>query len=394
MVRHLLQRRLAVRALVQNPHSARAKALADQGIEIAQGDMDDLASLKRAMAGVRGVYSVQDYFTVGAAREVQEGKNMAGAALDAGVEHFVFSSVGGAERNSGIHHFETKWEIENHIRKLGLPATMIRPAGFMENYYIPPLERQLLKGRLLDPIRAGKPLQTIASDDIGKFISLAFAQPDRFIGLELEIAGSELTRPDTAEVFSRVLGRRVKAYHLPLPLVRLSMGKEWYQMFAWLNKNGFQADIPALRRDYPDVPLTSLEEWLRREGWAGRREITVKRDSMGRPASAALPVSAGGPSRRAPKEASCPIAALPRLDSFRDSVNRVTMNGCDLRYLRTGSGRSLGCSTRARAQLGYFAPLLRHLNTARFAVIAPTCPGTASRERPARTTRPPTSPTP
>ena len=72
----------------------------------------------------------------GAAREVQEGKNMADAALDAGVEHLVFSSVGGAERKSGIPHFETKWEIENHIRKLGLPATMIRPVGFMENYYI------------------------------------------------------------------------------------------------------------------------------------------------------------------------------------------------------------------------------------------------------------------
>ena len=159
MVRHLLQRRLAVRALVQNPHSARAKALADQGIEIAQGDMDDLASLKKAMAGVHGAYSVQDYFTVGAAREVQEGKNMAGAALDAGVEHFVFSSVGGAERNSGIHHFETKWEIENHIRKLGLPATMIRPAGFMENYYIPQLEKAAPEGAATrpDPCREAAP---------------------------------------------------------------------------------------------------------------------------------------------------------------------------------------------------------------------------------------------
>src|SRR6516164_6497654 len=224
VVRYLLERQLPVRALVLDPQSGRAKALAGQGIEIAQGDMDDLASLKTAMAGVHGVYSVQNYFTAGAAREVQQGKNMADAALDAGVEHLVFSSVGGAERNSGIHHFETKWEIENHIRKLGLPATMIRPVGFMENYYIPPLEKQLLKGRLFDPVRAKRPLQTIASDDIGKFLSLAFAQPDRFIGLELEIAGSELNSPETAEVFSRVLGQRVKAHHLPLPAVRLSMG--------------------------------------------------------------------------------------------------------------------------------------------------------------------------
>jgi len=322
--------------------------------------MDDLASLKKAMAGVHGVYSVQDYFTVGAAREVQEGKNMAGAALDAGVEHFVFSSVGGAERNSGIHHFETKWEIENHIRKLGLPATMIRPAGFMENYYIPPLEKQLLKGRLLDPIRAGKPLQTIASDDIGKFISLAFAQPDRFIGLELEIAGSELTRPDTADVFSRVLGRRVKAYHLPLPLVRLSMGKEWYQMFAWLNKNGFQADIPALRRDYPDVPLTSLEEWLRREGWAGRREITVKRDSMGRPAPAALPVAAGGPSRRRParQRRLHSIPVLPSLGSVATitiDIEEVTIS-CPARSLSPAAARPRSTRIQARRTDGSSTP--------------------------------------
>ena len=287
VVRHLLERQLPVRALVLDPHSDRARALAGQGIEIAQGDMDDLASLTKAMAGAYGVYSVQDYFTAGAAREVQQGKNMAGAALDAAVEHFVFSSVGGAERKSGIPHFETKWEIENHIRKLGLPATMIRPVGFMENYYIPLLEKQLLKGRLFDPVRGDRPLQTIASDDIGKFISLAFAQPDRFIGLELEIAGSELTSHEAAEVFSQVLGRRVKVHHLPMTAVRLSMGKEWHQMFTWLNKSGFRADIPALHRDYPQVPLTSLEEWLRSEGWQGKRKITVKRDSMGRPILAA-----------------------------------------------------------------------------------------------------------
>jgi uncharacterized protein YbjT (DUF2867 family) len=277
-----MARQLTVRALVRDPQSDRAKALADQGVDIARGDMDDLVSLKEAMVGVHGVYSVQDYFAVGAEREVQEGKNMADAALDAGVEQFVFSSVGGAERRSGIEHFETKWEIENHVRRLGLPATIIRPVGFMENYYIPQLEGQILKGRLFDPVRADKPRQEIASDDIGNFISLAFAQPERFIGLELEIAGSELTSPDTAEVFSRVLGRRVRAHHLPTPVTRLSMGKEWYQMFSWLKESGFQADIPALRRDYPEVPLTSLEEWLRREGWEGRGEMTVERDNMGR----------------------------------------------------------------------------------------------------------------
>jgi uncharacterized protein YbjT (DUF2867 family) len=287
VVRHLLKRQLPVRALVLNPQSDRATALADQGVEIVRGDMDDLDSLKKAMADVHGVYSVQDYFKVGAAREVQQGVNMATAALDARVEHFVFSSVGGADRKSGVGHFETKAAIEKHIRKLGLPATIIRPAGFMENYYIPQLEKQLVKGRLLTPIRPEKPLQTIAADDIVQFISLAFVQPKRFIGLQLEIAGSELTSPETAEVFAGILGRRMTTHRLPLFMVRLSLGKEWAQMFKWLDRYGFQADIPALRRDYPEVALTSLEEWLIREGWQGKSAVIVKRDSMGRPLAAA-----------------------------------------------------------------------------------------------------------
>ena len=122
----LLARQLTARALVLDPRRDRARALARQGIEIAQGDTDDLASLQKAMAGASGVYSAPDYFTAGARGEVRHGKNMADAALDAGVEHFAFSSAGGAERNSGIPHFETKAEIEKHIRNLGRPA---RPGG-------------------------------------------------------------------------------------------------------------------------------------------------------------------------------------------------------------------------------------------------------------------------
>jgi hypothetical protein len=55
---------------------------------------------------------------------------------------------------------------------------MIRPASFIENYYIPAVEKGLLQGRLLDPVKADKPYQTIASDDIGKFVALAFERPE------------------------------------------------------------------------------------------------------------------------------------------------------------------------------------------------------------------------
>jgi uncharacterized protein YbjT (DUF2867 family) len=275
VVRNMLPKGWKLRALTRNPGSPAASDLQRQGGEVVQGDLDDPASLERAVRGVYGVYSVQDYWTIGAKREVQQGKNIADAAKKAGVAHFVYSSVGGAERNSGIDHWEAKWEIEKHIRQLGLAATILRPVAFMENYYIDQVEIGLLKGKLTDPVRRDKKYQTIATDDIGAFVALAFERPDPFIGMELEIAGSELTNPEAAEVFSRVLGKPVKFQKLPMLMVRLVLGKEMYQMFDWFNKAGFQADIAGLRKRFPDVRLRTLEEWLRDEGWHKRARRLV-----------------------------------------------------------------------------------------------------------------------
>jgi uncharacterized protein YbjT (DUF2867 family) len=270
VVRHMLPKGWKLRALTRNPKSYAAQQLADKGVELVQGDLDDPASLERAARGVYGIYSVQDFWTVGARREVQQGKNLADVARKVGVEHFVYSSAGGAERNTGITHFETKWVVEKHIRNLKLPATVFRPAAFMETYHILEVEVGLLKGKLTDPIRGDKPYQTVATDDIGGFVTLAFERPKEFIGLELEIAGSELTNVQAAEVFSRVLNRSVKFKKLPMLVVRLFLGKEFYEMFHWFNNAGFQADIAELHRKYPEVRLHTLEEWLREDGWDKR----------------------------------------------------------------------------------------------------------------------------
>jgi len=279
LINYLSRDNWRIRALTRNPRGRAAQQLSQSRIEIVQGDMDNAESLKSAMKGVYGVYSVQDFWTVGAAREVRQGKAMADAALAAGVQHFVYSSAGGAERNSGIIHFETKWEVENYIRKIGLPATILRPVAFMENYYIDAVEIGILKGKLADPIRGEKPYQTIAVDNIGAFAALAFNRPKDFIGLELEIAGSELTNVQAAEVFSRVLGKKVKFQKIPLPLVRVVLGNEFYQMFRWFNDAGFKGDIPSLKKKYPEVRLLNLEEWLISEGWHKRaRRVTPPKE--------------------------------------------------------------------------------------------------------------------
>ena len=275
VIQNMLSNGWKLRALTRNPNSGASQALSRQGVEIVQGDLDDRESLDRAVRGAYGVYSVQDFWSVGAQREVQQGKSLADAAKKAGIQHFVYSSVGGAERNAEIDHWKTKWEIEKHIRQLNLPATILRPAAFMDNYYIDQVEIGLLKGKLADPIRGDKPYQTIAAEDIGAFVALAFQRPNEFIGVELEIAGSELTNVEAAKVFSRVLGKPVKFQRIPLPLVRVVLGKEFYQMFTWFNSEGFKANIPELRKNYPDVHLHTLEEWLRKEGWHKRARHVV-----------------------------------------------------------------------------------------------------------------------
>ena len=270
VVRYMLPKGWKLRALTRNVDSYPAKELARVGVEVLQGDLEDPASLDRASRGVYGVYSVQDFWSVGAKREVMQGKNLADAAKKAGVQHFVYSSVGGAERNTGIPHWESKWQIEKHIRQLNLPTTVFRPAAFMEMYYVLQVEVGILKGKFTDPLRGDKPHQTIATDDIGAFVALAFDRPSEFVGRQLEIAGSELTNLEAAKVFSRVLGRPVKFSRLPMPIVRLFMSPEFYKMFRWFNEAGFAADIAGLRARYPEVHLHTLEEWLREEGWHKR----------------------------------------------------------------------------------------------------------------------------
>jgi len=139
VIRRMLPKGWKLRALTRHPGHAAAQDLARQGIEVVQGDLEDPTSLERALRGAYGVYSVQDFWAVGAAREVQQGKNLADAAKKASVAHFVYSSVVGGAK---LRHRSLAEQMgnRNHIRQLGLPATILRPVAFMENYYIDQVE--------------------------------------------------------------------------------------------------------------------------------------------------------------------------------------------------------------------------------------------------------------
>lgn len=270
VARKLLERGFAVRVLTRDTQKPAAKELAGLGAEVVEGDLDDRASIERALEGVRGVFSVQQFAETGVEGEVRQGKALADAAKETGVEHFVYSSVGSAHKETGIPHFDSKWEVEEHARGIGLPCTVLRPVFFMQNWEW--MREPILGGALPQPLDPEKPLQNVAVEDIGAFAALAFENPDQWIGREVDLAGDEMTMTDIAGAFSRVTGREVSYVQTPWDQFEEQMGEEFAVMYRWFDDVGYEADIGALRSEHPG--LTSLEDYLRGHGWegAGRAE--------------------------------------------------------------------------------------------------------------------------
>ena len=227
--------------------------------------MDDRSDIDRVLEGAYGVFSVQNFWETGYEREVQQGKTVADAAKAAGVEHFVYSSVGSAHRQTGIPHFESKWEVEEHVRQIGLPYTTLRPVWFMQNWEM--MRGVVLGGTLAQPLDPDKPFQQVAVEDVGAFAAIAFERPDEWIGREVDLAGDEQTMPEIAETFGRVAGKKIGYYQVPWDQFEDQMGEEFARQYWWFNDVGYEADIAALRQEYPE--LTSFERYLRSHGWEG-----------------------------------------------------------------------------------------------------------------------------
>src|SRR6266853_1509606 len=161
-----------LRGLTRKPESERAAALARHGVDIVKGDLDDEATLRRALAGAWGVFGVQNAAEAGVEGEKTQGKRLAKLAREAGVEHFVYTSVGSADKRIGVPHFDNKGRIEETVRGLRFASHVIlRPVFFMENLIAP---FSLQGSTLAWALGVSTKLQMIAVDDIGWFGARAF----------------------------------------------------------------------------------------------------------------------------------------------------------------------------------------------------------------------------
>src|SRR6202795_3720583 len=250
-----------LRGLTRTPDSERAAALARQGVDVVKGDLDDAATLHRALAGAWGVFGVQNTLEAGVQGEEAQGKRLATLAREVGVEHYVYTSVGSAHQRTGIPHFDNKWRIEETVRGLRFPSHVIlRPVFFMENLLAP---YSLQGDTLAWALGPGTQLQMIAVDDIGWFGARAFTNAAALNRREIDLAGDVRTMPEAAEILTEALGRPITFAQTPIEQVR-QYSKEMALMLEWFENVGYSVDIAGLEREFGRA-LTKLPDWARRQ---------------------------------------------------------------------------------------------------------------------------------
>ena len=267
VARELAAHGYRVRAMTRKPQSDAARSLGKLGAELVQGDLDDEASIARALAGTWGAFSVQNTWEAGVEKEEIQGKRFAKAAREAGVQHFVYTSVASAHRKTGIPHFENKWRVEETIRALGFPShVVIRPVFFMENFLSPWFKPGIDSGKLMMGIQPQTALQMIAVEDIGKYGLWAFDNPQKLNGRGIDVAGDARTMPDTARIIARAAGKAVEFVPVPIEEVRKA-GEDYALMLEWFDRVGYNADIPGNSKESGITP-TTLPDWAGRAAWS------------------------------------------------------------------------------------------------------------------------------
>jgi uncharacterized protein YbjT (DUF2867 family) len=264
VVKGLLDRGHEVRAVTRSSDSAKARELANAGATIVRASLEDTGALTKALAGATSLFAMTTPFEGGTRAETRQGISAADAAKAAGV-HLVFTSVGSANRQTGVPHFDSKYEVEKHIADIGVRASILAPVYFMENLYFG--KEQLAKGVYATPLPPTRKLAQVAVADIGAVAVRLLEDPGRFAGKRFGLGSDDLTGNDVVAVLSRVTGRAFTYFQVPLDVIRQRMGEDATKMYEWFERVGYTVDGAALRREFPDVAFHTFESWAKAQDW-------------------------------------------------------------------------------------------------------------------------------
>ena len=275
-----------IRAITRNIKSSKALELGNlNNVELVKADLMDPKSLNKAFQGVDVIFGnttptkgwklfrgsiVRSY-------EMKQGFNLINQvkiAYEKGqLNHFIFSSISKAKyplkNDPAPGHFTSKWDIEEYIEKTGLKkiTTILRPVSYFENF------ENKLPGYSISkeifPGIVGKNFkwQTIAVEDIGKWVRGVLSKPEKYKDYSINIAGEELTGLEMAMTLQRLVsseGRKTNYVMIPRAAIKL-LEYDIGVMADWIERSGYGADMKKLKiiqKELNIVP-TTLKEWLK-----------------------------------------------------------------------------------------------------------------------------------
>jgi uncharacterized protein YbjT (DUF2867 family) len=259
VTRHLLARGWPVRAITRKPGSASAAALRDAGAEVVGADMADRTSLDRVFTGAYGVFNVQNPQIAGFDGEVAQGRNVADAAKTAGVRHLVYGSAGMGTR-TGVPSWDSKVLIADHMRQLGLPTTVLRPMAFMELMTDKDFYPQVSIWHVMPKLMGwDRPLPWLAADDVGVITSMAFNDPEGFVGADIPLAGDVKTLAECRQLWTQA-GRRPRGFPMPAWVFERVAGKDLPMMWRWLRSGEVPLDTEPTRAVH--AAARTMPQWL------------------------------------------------------------------------------------------------------------------------------------
>jgi uncharacterized protein YbjT (DUF2867 family) len=268
VARALLKKGFHVRAFTRNLCSPAAVELHEYGVELWEGNFEDVDTIEKAAKKVDAVYVMTTSFEAGPEAEVQQGKNVIDGVKKAGVKHIILSSVASANQSTGIPHFDSKYAVEQHLEESGVPYTIIAPVAFMDNFISPMSLPGLRAGRISNVLPGDRTQQMIAVADIGSFAAAVIQRKDECLGMRYDIASEEITGPQIAEILTQVTGREITYVVRSLEEAQGGMPADLSRMYEWMLNAGYNVDILTLHERFPEVEWHTFESWAAGQDWA------------------------------------------------------------------------------------------------------------------------------
>lgn len=255
VVKQLLIDGWHVNALTRDKYNDKLTRINHPELTIFEGDLSDEDSLKQAMIGQYGVYSVQPIVNDNVEEELRQGKMIIDLAQEEQIQHVVYSTAGGVNRDRTGPHFEALAQIEDTLRESSLNYTIIKPSFFMDNFL------RIAKAAhnsitIPEFIAPEVKFAMISSIDIAKIATEIFNHPEQYNHQAIEIASDELTLNEVVDTFSAVTGKdaRIEGEFVSGTAER-----------SWLENKGYVVDFDVMSKMNPRS--MALAQWIDRVGF-------------------------------------------------------------------------------------------------------------------------------